>query len=442
MSKSSPKVTAAKPKNVFLKPVTIDLRGLFKGLTKGITHTVIGKWEELGNDAVETLGAFGVSTEPGELAFILIRRSAARALFDLVGETVGQVLFEPKKEAESLLEQMDLSIILEGVPVDRKFFDRPGELRLVKDLQRLLRLWLTAQLGDESASAAISARFPGYFVYALNQEWWRNLKSYQLLIAALDTPFTKAGEREWAWTTYAALLKKRVQEGMMGEAFGLDQIFVDLNAYYLVESRGKTPSHEIRKSPEDRRRMVVSLQRELEHWLEGRTREDAIRVISGGPGSGKSSFARVFAARVADRGSPRVLFVPLHLIDPSKDLADQVGRFVGDEGILVQNPLDPESPEPDLLIIFDGLDELASQGKASAETARGFVREVDRAVEKRNLSSIRLRVLISGRELVVQENESEFRRPRQVLNLLPIMWLLSRRIPVVAAKSTWIPKVT
>ena len=205
----------------------------------------------------------------------------------------------------------------------------------------------------------------------------------------------------------------------MGEAFGLDQIFVDLNAYYLVESRGKTPSHEIRKSPEDRRRMVVSLQRELEHWLEGRTREDAIRVISGGPGSGKSSFARVFAARVADRGSPRVLFVPLHLIDPSKDLADEVGRFVRDEGILIQNPLDPESPEPDLLIIFDGLDELASQGKASAETARGFVREVDRTVEKRNLSSIRLRVLISGRELVVQENESEFRRPRQVLNLLP-----------------------
>jgi uncharacterized protein YjbI with pentapeptide repeats len=30
-----------------------------------------------------------------------------------------------------------------------------------------------------------------------------------------------------------------------------------------------------------------------------------------------------------------------------------------------------------------------------------------------------LRVLLSGRELVVQENESEFRRPRQILNLLP-----------------------
>jgi len=87
--------------------------------------------------------------------------------------------------------------------------------------------------------------------------------------------------------------------------------------------------------------------------------------------------------------------------------------------VLLQNPLDPESPEPNLLVIFDGLDELASQGKAATETARAFVREVERVVERRNAKIIKLRVLISGREVVVQENESEFRRPRQVLTLLP-----------------------
>jgi hypothetical protein len=111
----------------------------------------------------------------------------------------------------------------------------------------------------------------------------------------------------------------------------------------------------------------------------------------------------------------------LHLIDPSKDLVDEVARFVRDEGVLSQNPLDPDSPEPNLLIIFDGLDELASQGKAAAETARAFVREVDRVVERRNAQKIKLRVLISGRELLVQENESEFRRPRQILTLLPYL---------------------
>ena len=79
----------------------------------------------------------------------------------------------------------------------------------------------------------------------------------------------------------------------------------------------------------------------------------------------------------------------------------------------------PESLEPNLLVVFDGLDELASQGKAAADIARGFVREVEKTVERRNQQVVRLRVLLSGRELVVQENESEFRRPRQILNLLP-----------------------
>jgi hypothetical protein len=111
--------------------------------------------------------------------------------------------------------------------------------------------------------------------------------------------------------------------------------------------------------------------------------------------------------------------VPLHLIDPDKDLVDEVGRFVQAEGVLTQNPLDPNSPEPNLTIIFDGLDELASQGKAAAETARAFVREVEKTLERRNLQSTRLRILISGREVVIQENESEFRRNRQVLFLLP-----------------------
>jgi len=115
------------------------------------------------------------------------------------------------------------------------------------------------------------------------------------------------------------------------------------------------------------------------------------------------------------------------LIDASKDLVEEVGRFVREDGVLVGNPLDPESPEPNLLVIFDGLDELASQGKAAADIARGFVREVEKTVERRNQQVVRLRVLLSGRELVVQENESEFRQPRQILNLLPYFTPLSAK---------------
>jgi len=374
---------------------------------------------ELGNDTVETLSAVGLTTEPGELAFLLIRRSLTKALFDLVGESASQYLTQSNKDSMALTEQLDFSIASQETQIDHKFLDRPADIPLLRDVQQILNQWLEIHGLSPSSAQTIVERLPTYFVYALNQEWRQNAKTYQPLLQVIDTPFTKAGEREWAWAAYNALLQRRIHEGIFDEPFSLSQIYIPLNAYYQEDTYKKDTGDEISRLGRNRRRVVVSLEKELERWLASPNPQDTIRVISGGPGSGKSSFARIFSARIAQAGKVKVLYVPLHLIDPTKSLLDEVGRFVKDEGVLLQNPLDTESPEPNLLIIFDGLDELASQGKAAAETARAFVREVERTVEKRNLQSVLLRGLISGRELVVQENESEFRRPRQILTLLP-----------------------
>jgi len=419
MTKSSPKVKAKKPKNVFTKPLKADFKGLFKALSKGIGHTAVGKWEEIGVDTVEALSAIGLSTDPGELAYLLVRRSITRALFDLVGESAAEHLVETKKKTDDIIAALDISDSGYELHIDRKFLDRPGELPMLEHVKDLLGAWLREYGVSAPIAEAITHRLPTYFVYALNQEWRKNAKSYRPLIEALDTPFSKAGEREWAWAAYNALLQRRVDEGVFDEPFSLLQIYVPLNAYYLEDRPKKDVAAETIRPGHDRRRVVVKLQEELESWIDNPKRDDTIRVISGGPGCGKSCFARIFAQSQASKEKIRVLFVPLHLIDPSKEIVEEVGRFVRDEGILDQNPLDADSAEPNLLLIFDGLDELASQGKAAAETARAFIREIDRTVEKRNSNKVRLRVLISGRELIVQENESEFRRPRQILNILP-----------------------
>ena len=419
MAKASPKLTAKKPVSLLQKPLKADLKQLFKALAKGIGHTTVGKWEELGTDTAEALSALGLTTEPGELAFLLIRRSLTMALFELIGESASQHLVEPNKEPDALLEQCDLAMSTSEIPIDLRFFDRPGDLPLIKNLQPLLSQWLQDHGLEGRSAQAVAERLPVYFVYALTNEWRRNAKAYGPLLEARETPFGKAGEREWGWAAYAALLQRRIEESIFDEPFSLKQIYVPLHAYYVQEDSRKDSVAEVSLGERRRHRIVVSLDQELEEWLRKPDGQDAIRVVSGGPGSGKSSFARIFAARIAEEGRIKVLFVPLHLIDPANDLVEEVECFVRDEGVLIQNPLDPESPEPKLLIIFDGLDELASQGRAAAETARAFVREVERTVERRNRPQLRLRVLISGRELVVQENESEFRRPSQILTLLP-----------------------
>ena len=81
--KPTHRLIAKAPVNMLDKPIKADLKGLFKGLAKGIGHASIGKWEELGNDAVESLGALGLATEPGELVSLLVQRSLVRAMYDL-----------------------------------------------------------------------------------------------------------------------------------------------------------------------------------------------------------------------------------------------------------------------------------------------------------------------------------------------------------------------
>jgi len=421
-SKSGPGIKATRPKSIFDKSFQVDYKGLFKSLSKGVIHAYTGKFEEASIDATEALSSLGLKSEdPGDLAFLLINRSMIQALSELARESSSlQLIDAQKNDPDAIVDQLDFSSSSNEIFIDRKFLDRPTDLPILKEVQSILQKWLEG-LGVNSPSAkAIADRLPSYFVYSLNQEWRKNAKDYRPIIDALDTPFAKAGEREWAWTAYSALLQHRINEGIFDEPFSLSQIYIPLNAFYTEEeSAGKEQREELARIGRKQKRVVVSLEKELEQWLSNPSARDAIRVISGGPGSGKSSFARIFAAKHSNDSKLKVLYVPLHLIDASKDLVEEIGRFVRDEGVLIQNPLDPDSPEQNLLIIFDGLDELASQGKAAAETARNFVREVERTVDKRNQQSIKLRVLISGRELIVQENESVFRQQRQILTLLP-----------------------
>lgn len=119
MAKANSKLKATKPKNVFTKPMQADFKQLFKALSKGIGHGVVGKWEEIGTDTVEALSAIGLATEPEELAFLLIRRSLAKAIFDLIGESVLDDLSEAKIDPDALVEKLDFSISAGEVHLDR-----------------------------------------------------------------------------------------------------------------------------------------------------------------------------------------------------------------------------------------------------------------------------------------------------------------------------------
>ena len=362
--------------------------------------------------------SLSLSTTPEELAHTLLQRSITKALFDVVGESNLRSLVEEDSEFKSIEELIDANFEDDSVEIDRHFFDRPIDLAILPSLQKTLESWLVTYGLSEASSLNISNRFPSYFQAALMDEWRKNSSRYRPILDVIESPFAKAGDREIGWKNYNAHLQQQVEQSVFDEAFSLLQIYIPLNAYFLEPRKANCLESDLQPEKKERKRVVVPLHQELMSWVDKPHKDDLLRVVSGGPGSGKSTFARIFAAEVSKNGKARVLFLELHKLDATKDLPGEIARYVRDEGFLIADPLDADSPEPNLIVILDGLDELASQGRAAAETARAFIGEVERTLRRKNEREIRLRILLSGRELVVQDNESEFRGNRQVLNLI------------------------
>lgn len=429
--------TATKPTSLWNKPLKADFKGFFKALTKAAGNGASGNWGRASSDAVDAFSAVGLGKDCGEVAWLLIQRSLTQAVYTLVEENaelldrnadnpavVRRQRGLPIDDPEAITARLDLSLDKSELTIDEAFFKRPKQLPVLEQFKKPFMQWLEIFGLSEAEATSIVSRLPSYFVFALTDQWRTRPSDYECLREAVNTPFTRASEREQLWQQYSAWLQKQVDERMFLEAFSLKQVYVPLRAYYeekIEIQKSERPPEPQTIEPAKQKRTVIDMEKELEAWLKKNDRDDAVRVISGGPGSGKSSLTKMLAAKLAERGERRVLFVPLHLFELSDDLEDAVKKFVRYDRNLPPNPLDPEDNDSQLLIIFDGLDELAMQGKVAVELAQQFVREVLRKTYQINLSEPRLKVLISGRELVLQANANEFRKPRQILHVLPYL---------------------
>jgi NACHT conflict system protein/pentapeptide repeat protein len=416
-----PHPTAEIPKTLWQQPLKADFKSFFKSLGKGVAHGLAGKKEDVIADAVEAATAIGVTTPPEQLAWRLVERSLRRAVSALVVEAsdVFLTLEISEEKAEQIGDRIEQAMENVSVKLDRDFFERPGDMPVVQWLQRTLTQWLL-DLGLKSSKAeGLSARLPSYFTFAVQEEWRKHRTTYQSLRDSLDSPFARASEREEQWNFYTAWLTRQADQRMFDETFSVRQVYVRPRATF---AKKKTKDRSVVGGPVDPdagKERVVWLDECLAAWLQKWDGDDAIRVISGGPGSGKSVFARLFAADVSRRGKSRVIYVPLHLFELKADLIAAVHGFCDGNEYLPKGVLDPKDGEPKLLLIFDGLDELEKQGRMATQVASEFVAEVSRAVDRLNQIESHIMVLMFGRPVAVQAGETVLRLEEQILQLLP-----------------------
>jgi hypothetical protein len=419
---------AKRPIGLWNKRIGLDGTGLFKAALKGALAYFTSRPAAAVSAAID--GAFAIKVEakplrPEEQAWLLIQRALARAMAKLAAEAREKEAFE-SSDVRNLIDSLDQSLAGQSIRIGQDFLDQPAGHDAVKVVCAGFAKWLVSLGLSELQARQIAKRLGRYFTFSLHREWAAYHQNYAELARAIEswnTPFAKAGTRERAWILNAAWLQRQIEEPLFEETFGLCEVYVPLRAYWVerkVDDRRRSTREE--SLGLDREvRQVVDLRSHLRAWLDRPDKDDAIRVISGGPGSGKSSFAKMLAAELAAEEEDRhILYVPLHQFDFAGDFRAAVRKFViEDMHILDHDPLNPDEERRRLVVFFDGLDELAMHGASGQEAASDFVAALDRAIGTVNYRDCRLQVILGGREIVVQANERVFRREQQVLNVLP-----------------------
>jgi hypothetical protein len=426
---------ATKPVGTWNQRLGVDYPGVFKAVLKATLAAATANAPGMVSSAIDGFFAFRVEDAerpPEELAWLLIRRALAHAMAKLAIEALKRHDREPD-DPDGLVAQLDAALDGAEVPIDHEFVERPGDHPIVGRLVDPFEAWLRAYGLNDAETRSVTGRLGAYFTLALHREWAEHADQYRVLEAKLveaATPFARANSIERAWLKNAAYLHRLIREPVFDEAFGLHDVYVALRAYYVEETGDEADFNQVRaerRQPE-RRRVAVDLRAECLRWLKADDRRDPVRLISGDPGCGKTSFAKELAAELADTwpeplagAARRVLFVPLHRFNFTGDLQLTLRNYLSGTGILPRDydPLDAASGVPRLLIFFDGLDEISEQGRPGREAIQKLAGQVDILARTLNHAQPRVFFVLGGRHLAIDASRQHFQQPRQVLHVLP-----------------------
>jgi hypothetical protein len=216
----------------------------------------------------------------------------------------------------------------------------------------------------------------------------------------------EAAQREAQWRAYRAKLVQQVRGDH--PLFRLDpnklppvslaDIYVPLRAWVTVREMSEYTKQGYGDDETLPKKCVGWLKEMIWEWLNRRDYRDGVRVIGGEPGAGKSSFTKIFAAELAHENR-RVLLLPLGRLNYHTDALQAVTAYLSHKDELGHDPFVAEwldSSEP-LLLILDGLDELAKAGQGAEEIVAGFVNSLIGHISVLNHGTARIFILLAGR---------------------------------------------
>lgn len=415
-------IQVKKPTKIFSNKIGLSFTKFFEAIGKCAVMLSDDKPISALKELMGLISGLKVSsTDTEAIAYLLIYKSIVNTFYLLFLEleeedfTLERNTLLISEELKQFNIYVDNSIEEGEIIINNEFFEYPNRLNLLTpvferfaDLLKILKV-------KENKRIEILSKFHTRFIVELNKEWNNRPTLYGNLINKLNSPFKERLEIIDDWNRYYGKLRSEVKKNIFEEHFSLEDVYIPLRAEtskYVTESDGK----------KYKRYYIHWVREYLNDWLELNKDETNIKFLAGGPGSGKSSFAKMWASELTFRKSDVfVFFINLQWFNIKGQLLSSIDDYIDNlqnEIHLQKNPLRDEAINK-LLIIFDGLDELSQQGEYAKKISGEFLSLLERENSIRNQNGSNIFFLITGREITIQFNQEKIGDRFEILTLLP-----------------------
>jgi uncharacterized protein YjbI with pentapeptide repeats len=399
-----------------------------KAIAKAHAQDLLGTIWEVEGGIVEVIGNPTDSTK--NQAWVWLNATLASALMLELSNPRHRSELNSQDIEKKVKDFLDQHLPSEGQFLAVHFENvnlHPVSIRIHEDYETLLNSIAPSRLQTPKQSIyelRKSIKQAAVAVYAQRPDAFKKLKD------AATAPSHGELKREVAWERHSKWIQKHfISDPIFSleedERTPLSAVYVKPRAFW----NGKIVHTEAGGSPKDETEFhtanIVDLHAHLHDWLDDENGEP-IRLVAGGPGSGKSAFSRAFSYEVLDRQEFRVVYTHLQRLNfVGADLYQTLGENLrrnnddvdikGSEGFY-ENPLDWRSSDQlPILIVFDGLDELSPSEETSSDLARKLVQTAGNLVNQYSRANARIRVLILGRDVACESALSFVNLPSNAL---------------------------
>lgn len=410
-------ITVKKPISVWTRDLNISPKTFFINLSKATINGVKGDFDDCAENLLDSVADIKNEEKIGQLAWVLVFQSLQNSIAELIKECLDLLNIDPMLNLISvekdLKEALDETFKAEFV-ITSDFLDSPERLEILSVFSILLEQYCRTFGASSIDAKSIASKLPNKFSLSIYKLWIDSSDKFQGLVDVLQSPISKSNNEHRKWQIYHQSLNVAVDKRIFKESFGLKDIYIKPRAYYKAPLKNDIVKSE--NKAKNTLKHVIDLHAYLESWILKQDTSDNLKLISGGPGSGKSSFSKVFSSEIAKKTGFNVLLIQLHLLDMSKDLNTAIQSYCDEYKALYK--LDVFASNK-LIIIFDGLDEISMQGKIGANVSINFINELKRKSEFFSQDNKNIKLIVTGRDLAIQSCENIVKEVKKYINIVP-----------------------